>query len=77
MCLFLLVGCGYNIYYMSDMTKNNDYATYNKYQRSYPVVTYDKDGYNEYQQPNEETRDTATVDLTNEDNPYSRPSYYY
>ena len=64
MCLFLLVGCGYNIYYMGDITKDNNYARYGKNGNIYPI-NYDDNGYNEYQQPQEYVDgDTVEVEIT-------------
>ena len=68
MFIFLLVGCGGNIYYMSSITSDNQYARYNSRTRS--TVTYDENGYNEYQQTEEVCNDTITVDLTENRNTY-------
>lgn len=66
MCLFLLVGCGYNIYYMGAITEDNAYASY-RHNRARHKVTYDDNGYNEYQQPQELVEgDTVEVEITND-----------
>ena len=71
MCLFLLVGCGANIYYLSEVTDDNEYASYRRKAKTRHSVTYDSNGYNEYQQPQSNIEDdTLTVDLTED---YQRP----
>ena len=71
MCLFLLVGCGANIYYLSEVTDDNEYARYSRKAKTHHSVTYDSNGYNEYQQPQSTIEDdTLKVDLTED---YPRP----
>ena len=77
MCLFLAVGCVQNVYYFGEIADNNDYARYNRRHKKQSAIIYDDNGYNEYQQPNEEVEDTIHADLTEDENIYSRPSYYY
>lgn len=77
MCLFLVVGCVQNVYYFGEIADSNDYARYNRKHKKQSPIVYDENGYNEYQQPSEEVEDTVHVDLTEDDNIYSRPSYYY
>jgi hypothetical protein len=76
MFIFLLVGCGGNIYYMSSITSDNQYARYNSRTRS--TVTYDENGYNEYQQPQS---DTISINSDDDEREYidSRPTrqFYY
>lgn len=77
MLLFLVVGCVQNIYYMADITKDNEYSTYGRRHKKAerPSVTYDENGYNEYQQPNVEQVDTIKVDLTQEEREYEMSRY--
>ena len=75
MCLFLLVGCGTNLYYLSNIADNNEYARYNSRNKTRHKVTYDDYGYNEYQQPQSTVEDdTVEVDLT-DDRPVRQ--FYY
>ncbi len=77
MCLFLLVGCGANIYYLSEVTDDNDYASYRRKAKTRHSVTYDSNGYNEYQQPQSIIEyDTLKVDLT-EDYPIQLREFHY
>lgn len=77
MFIFLLVGCGGNIYYMSSITSDNQYARYNS-RRTHSTVTYDENGYNEYQQPQS---DTISINSDDDEREYidSRPTrqFYY
>lgn len=76
MFIFLLAGCASNIYYMSSITSNNEYARYNS--RIHSTVTYDENGYNECQQPQS---DTISIDSNDDEREYfdSRPTreFYY
>ena len=78
MLLFLVVGCVQNVYYMADIAKDNEYSTYGRRHKKVetPTVTYDENGYNEYQQ-REESVDTIKVDLTQEESEYEMRRYVY
>lgn len=78
MLLFLVVGCVQNVYYMADIAKDNEYSTYGRRHKKVetPTVTYDENGYNEYQQ-REESVDTIKVDLTQEEREYEMRRYVY